>query len=121
MDEVRERALEVLEGIDLEDPSDPVLRDGFAYEMLIAHEQQHNETMLQLLQMIDGYEPPEDPLRGVWRQMQATALLKRDFPRMVFVGSAYSYLQEWLPHVGQRAVREGLCDFVGLGRIAKQC
>ena len=36
---------------------------------------------------------------------------------MVFVGSAYSYLQEWLPHVGQHNVREGLCDFVGLGRI----
>ena len=35
-----------------------MLRDGFAYEMLIAHEQQHNETMLQLLQMVDGYEPP---------------------------------------------------------------
>jgi 2,4-dienoyl-CoA reductase-like NADH-dependent reductase (Old Yellow Enzyme family) len=67
---------------------------------------------------LDGYEPPEDPLRGVWRQIQATAILKRDFPQMVFVGSAYSYLQEWLPHVGQRNVREGRCDFVGLGRIA---
>jgi 2,4-dienoyl-CoA reductase-like NADH-dependent reductase (Old Yellow Enzyme family) len=67
---------------------------------------------------LDGYEPPEDPLRGVWRQIQATALVKRDFPRMVVVGSAYSYLQEWLPHVAQHNVREGLCDFVGLGRIA---
>ena len=67
---------------------------------------------------LDGYEPPEDPLRGVWRQIQATAILKRDFPHMVFVGSAYSYLQEWLPHVAQRNVREGLCDLVGLGRIA---
>ena len=67
---------------------------------------------------LDGYEPPEDPLRGVWRQIEATAILKRDFPRMVFVGSAYSYLQEWLPHVAQHNVREGLCDFVGLGRIA---
>jgi iron(II)-dependent oxidoreductase len=27
--------------------------------MLIAHEHQHNETMLQLLQMVDGYEPVE--------------------------------------------------------------
>jgi iron(II)-dependent oxidoreductase len=27
--------------------------------MLIAHEQQHNETMLQLLQMVDGYELPD--------------------------------------------------------------
>jgi len=67
---------------------------------------------------LDGYEPPEDPLRGVWRQIQATAILKRDFPRMIFVGSAYSYLQEWLPHVAQYNVRKGLCDFVGLGRIA---
>jgi hypothetical protein len=37
---------------------------------------------------------------------------------MALVGSAYSYLQEWLPHVGQHNVREGFCDFVGLGRIA---
>jgi NADPH2 dehydrogenase len=66
---------------------------------------------------LDGYEPPEDPLRGVARQIQATALLKRAFPKMIFVGSAYSYLQEWLPHVGQHNVREGLCDFVGLGRV----
>jgi 2,4-dienoyl-CoA reductase-like NADH-dependent reductase (Old Yellow Enzyme family) len=67
---------------------------------------------------LDGYEPPEDPLRGVARQIRATALLKQSFPRMVFVGSAYSYLQEWLPHVGQHAVGHGLADFVGLGRIA---
>jgi 2,4-dienoyl-CoA reductase-like NADH-dependent reductase (Old Yellow Enzyme family) len=54
----------------------------------------------------------------VWRQIQATAILKRDCPRLVLVGSAYSYLQEWLPHVAQHNVREGWCDFVGLGRIA---
>ena len=66
---------------------------------------------------LDGYEPPEDPLRGVARQIQATALLKRDFPGLTFVGSAYSYLQEWLPHVGQRSLRDRLCDLVGLGRI----
>ena len=30
---------------------------------------------------------------------------------------ATRYLQEWLPHVGQAAVREGLTDFVGLGRM----
>jgi 2,4-dienoyl-CoA reductase-like NADH-dependent reductase (Old Yellow Enzyme family) len=66
---------------------------------------------------LDGYEPPEDPLRGVARQIRATAILKRDFPHLTFVGSAYSYLQEWLPHVGQHNLREGLCDLVGLGRI----
>jgi NADPH2 dehydrogenase len=65
----------------------------------------------------DGYLPPEDPLAGVARQVRATALLKRGFPDMVLVGSAYSYLQEWLPNVGQRVVREGQADFVGLGRM----
>ena len=65
----------------------------------------------------DGYLPPEDPLAGVARQVRATALLKKDFPDMVLVGSAYSYLQEWLPNVGQRVVREGQADFVGLGRM----
>ena len=66
---------------------------------------------------LDGYEPPEDPLRGVARQIEATARLKKDFPRLVFVGSAYSYLQEWLPHVAQYQVRTGRTDFVGLGRM----
>ncbi len=65
----------------------------------------------------DGYLPPEDPLAGVARQVRATTLLKKDFPEMVLVGSAYSYLQEWLPNVGQRVVREGGADFIGLGRM----
>ena len=66
---------------------------------------------------LDGYTPPEDPLRGVARHVEATALLKKEFPRMAVVGSGYSYLQEWLPHVGQRVLRERGADFVGLGRM----
>jgi iron(II)-dependent oxidoreductase len=58
MDGVRERTLEVLGEIEL-DPEDPLLADGFVYEMLLAHEYQHNETMLQLLQMVESYEPVE--------------------------------------------------------------
>jgi gamma-glutamyl hercynylcysteine S-oxide synthase len=60
MADVRERALDVLEGVEIgPDAEDPLLRDGFVYEMLLAHELQHNETMLQLLQLVDGYEMPE--------------------------------------------------------------
>ena len=56
--DVRERTLEVLDEVEIgADAEDPLLREGFVYEMLLAHEQQHNETMLQLLQMVDGYEP----------------------------------------------------------------
>lgn len=65
----------------------------------------------------DGYQPPEDPLRGVARQIHTTAALKAAFPQMIFVGSAYTYLQEYLPHAGQHTVRAGLTDFVGLGRL----
>ncbi len=65
----------------------------------------------------DGYRPPEDPLVGVARQIAATACLKGRHPRMTVVGSAYSYLQEWLPNVGQRVLRDGGADFIGLGRM----
>jgi 2,4-dienoyl-CoA reductase-like NADH-dependent reductase (Old Yellow Enzyme family) len=65
----------------------------------------------------DGYFPPEDPLVGVARQIDATARLKARHPDIVIVGSAYSYLQEWLPNVAQRVVADGLADAVGLGRM----
>jgi 2,4-dienoyl-CoA reductase-like NADH-dependent reductase (Old Yellow Enzyme family) len=65
----------------------------------------------------DGYLPPEDPLSGVARHVNLCAELKRRFPELAIVGSAYTYLQEWLPNVAQAAVREGGVDFVGLGRM----
>ena len=65
----------------------------------------------------DGYQPPEDPLAGVARQITAVGQLKAQCPDLTLVGSGYSYLQEWLPHVAQHAVRTGLTDFVGLGRM----
>ena len=65
----------------------------------------------------DGYQPPEDPLIGVARQMDATRKLKAQFPELIIVGTAYSYLQEFLPQVAQAAVREGWVDLVGLGRM----
>jgi iron(II)-dependent oxidoreductase len=58
MAEVRERTLDVLGEADLED-GDELVRDGFVYELILAHEHQHNETMLQLLQMVERYEPVE--------------------------------------------------------------
>lgn len=65
----------------------------------------------------DGYDPPEDPLRGVARHIAVTARLKQQFPDLAIVGSGYTYLQEWLPYVAQHSVRTGLTDFVGLGRM----
>lgn len=65
----------------------------------------------------DGYSSPEDPVKGVARQMWVTRELKQQFPDLIVVGSAYSYLQDFLPYVAQAAVREGWTDFVGLGRM----
>ncbi len=65
----------------------------------------------------DGYEPPEDPLNGVARQINATAELKRAHPGLYIIGSGYSYLQDWLPNVAQYVVRTGMADSVGIGRM----
>jgi 2,4-dienoyl-CoA reductase-like NADH-dependent reductase (Old Yellow Enzyme family) len=83
----------------------------------------------------DGYQPPEDPLVGVARQIgvarQVTSFVKElnggaarsgspepAHPAVpVIVGSAYSYLQEYLPHVAQYVVRHGWVDVVGIGRM----
>ena len=65
----------------------------------------------------DGYQPPEDPLVGVVRQIQATAELKRRHPDQCFVGSGYTYLQDWLPGVAQAVVRTKMVDSIGLGRM----
>ena len=66
----------------------------------------------------DGYSPPEDPLVGVARLLWAAADIKAARPDLTVVGTGYTYLQEWLPNVAQAAVRRGLVDSVGLGRMA---
>ncbi|MCP4812721.1 MAG: NADH:flavin oxidoreductase, partial [Planctomycetaceae bacterium] len=65
----------------------------------------------------DGYQPPEDPLAGVARQIQAARCFKEAFPEVPMVGTGYSYLQDYLPHVAQAVVRAGWIDSVGLGRM----
>ena len=58
LDVVREAALEALGEADL-DAAAPLLKDGFVYHMVLQHEYQHNETMLQTLQLMRGagYRP----------------------------------------------------------------
>ncbi len=65
----------------------------------------------------DGYPPPEDPLIGVWRQIDAVRQAKAAVPGLVFVGTGYSYLQEYVIHAAQAVVRQSWTDVVGLGRM----
>ncbi len=57
LDAVRKAAVEALEAADLD--GDPLLKDGFVYNMILQHEAQHNETMLQTLQLVPSraYRP----------------------------------------------------------------
>ena len=65
----------------------------------------------------DGYQPPEDPLIGCARQIGLVHQVKQQVPDLPIVGSAYTYFQEWLPHVAQAVVARGQVDFVGIGRM----
>ena len=67
----------------------------------------------------DGYLPPEDPVCGAARQIRAVAEVKEHFrgTDMIFIGSGYTCLQEFLPQAGQAAVRAGKTDMVGIGRM----
>ncbi len=65
----------------------------------------------------DGYQPPEDPLAGVARQIAAVAKLKQQHPGMVFIGSGYTYLQDYLPQVSQAVIERNMADSIGLGRM----
>ncbi|MHC4908290.1 MAG: oxidoreductase [Planctomycetota bacterium] len=65
----------------------------------------------------DGYMPPEDPLLGVVKHLDLVRVCKAAVPELAYVGSGYSYLQEYLPHVAEAEVGGGHADFVGLGRM----
>ena len=67
-DTVRARALEILEEVDF-DSRDDLLRDGFVYTMVIEHEHQHEETILQTLQLMKGGYRPELPERRPAREV----------------------------------------------------
>ncbi|UCD25405.1 MAG: hypothetical protein JSW51_05685, partial [Gemmatimonadota bacterium] len=62
-------------------------------------------------------QPPEHPLVGVARFQQVTGTLQRTYPDLPLVGTGYSWLRQFFPHVGAAAVRSGAVSIVGLGRM----
>src|SRR6476646_4669306 len=59
LSEIRSRVLDRLETVEF-DESNPLLRGAYVYNMVLQHEYQHNETILQTLQLKKGepYHPP---------------------------------------------------------------
>lgn len=66
----------------------------------------------------DGYAPPEDPLVGVARLLDAAMAIAAARPAVTVVATGFSYLQEWLPQVASAMVRDGGAALVGVGRMA---
>jgi NADPH2 dehydrogenase len=117
-------------GVDPNDPFKIDLTEPFELmRMLVAHgvaainvtcaSPYYNPHLMRpaIFPPFDGYQPPEDPLVGVWRHIDTVRQCKQALPNLPFVGSSYTYLQDYLPHVAQAVVREGWTDFVGLGRM----
>ena len=63
MNEIRERVLDRLGTLQIDD-ANPLLRGAVVYHMVLQHEYQHNETILQTLQLKLGapYHPPRRSL-----------------------------------------------------------
>ncbi len=62
--------------------------------------------------------PPEHPLVGVARFQALTGALQAALPDLPLVGTGYSWLRHFFPHVGAAAVRQGAVTLVGVGRMA---
>lgn len=66
LDGIRNVVLRRMEEVDFDSERHPLLEEGFVYDMLLQHEYQHNETILQTLQLKKGepYAPslPRRPL-----------------------------------------------------------
>jgi NADPH2 dehydrogenase len=62
--------------------------------------------------------PGKSPSASVGIRKAGSQLAGQGCPAYpLVIGSAYSYLQEYLPHVAQYVVRHGWTDLIGLGRM----
>jgi iron(II)-dependent oxidoreductase len=82
MEKIRARVLERLRSADLEDGGD-LLRDGYVYAMVAQHEYQHDETILQTLQLKAG-APYRAPRRA--RLPSAPSVVPNDGEMVRFPG-----------------------------------
>ena len=65
----------------------------------------------------DGKPVDRDPLCAVAEHLQLVRQCKEAFPNLKFVGTGYTYLQDYLPHVAEFEVGAGFADFAGIGRM----
>jgi gamma-glutamyl hercynylcysteine S-oxide synthase len=74
MEQTRQAVLAGLDDVDVGPSAPPLLRDGYVYRMVAQHESQHQETMLQTLQLKLG-APYAAPRATVLPPARATAAM----------------------------------------------
>jgi 2,4-dienoyl-CoA reductase (NADPH2) len=67
--------------------------------------------------IVGGYEDPEHPLAGVSRLIELAGQMQKEFPAIAMVGTGYSWVRQFMPHVGAAALADGKITFVGGGRM----
>lgn len=66
---------------------------------------------------LPGFNAPEEhPLAGVARMINSTALFSKKLPGIEIVGSAYSWLRQFIPNVAAGVISSGGASLAGLGR-----
>ena len=65
-----------------------------------------------------AYQPPEAPEVGLARFVTVQKHLKERFPDIPVVGSGLSYYRQELMEVSEKLLLDGVCDFVGYGRVS---
>ena len=78
LEEIRTRVLDRLETVEFDDRN-PLLRDAYVYHMVLQHEYQHNETILQTLQLKKG-EPFHAPRARTFPTRQSVRSDMVSFP-----------------------------------------
>lgn len=65
-----------------------------------------------------NYVPDEHPLTGTGRMMQGISDIQAALPGLPVMGSAFSYLRQFSPHLAAGMVGGGHCALAGFGRMA---
>ena len=66
----------------------------------------------------DAENPDEHPLMTLDRQLRLACALREAAPGLPVIGSGFSWLRQFVPHVAAGAIRDGMIDIAGMGRGA---
>jgi len=68
---------------------------------------------------VAGMNPPEEhPLFGIARMLRIIGEMQQELPELPIVGTGYSWLRHYFPHVAAAIVQQGKATLIGQGRGA---